>query len=167
VVSTGIIYAEFMAALKKARRLFASHRTLSGRDSDDIVSDIDYAMSLDKERYAMETFDTRHPSFGRVLANQQLIISMLRVVLAEENIMAIDLTAITAEVANNATVSGSVVQLVQNLAAQIAAIPPSTDPTTQAALEALTATLGSNDTAIAAVVTANTPAAVPPASGRR
>jgi hypothetical protein len=47
------------------------------------------------------------------------------------------------------------------LAAQIAAIPPSNDPTTQAALDQLTATLTANDSGIAAAVTANTPAAQP------
>ena len=73
--------------------------------------------------------------------------------------MAIDLTALTAQVANNTTVTSSVVTLVNNLAAQIAAIPTSTDPVTQAALDQLTATLTSNDTAIASAVTANTPAA--------
>lgn len=73
--------------------------------------------------------------------------------------MAIDLTALTAEVANNTAVDASIVQLVQNLAAQIAAIPPSTDPATQAALDALVTTLKSNDANIAAAVTKNTPAA--------
>ena len=71
--------------------------------------------------------------------------------------MAVDLTAITAEVANNSSVTGSVLTLVQNLVAQIAAIPPSTDPVTQAALDALTATLSGNDGSIAAAVEANTP----------
>ena len=79
--------------------------------------------------------------------------------------MAVDLTAITAEVANNSSVTGSVLTLVQNLVAQIAAIPPSTDPVTQAALDALTATLSGNDGSIAAAVEANTPAA--PASMKR
>lgn len=73
--------------------------------------------------------------------------------------MAIDLTALTAEVANNTAVDASIVQLVQNLAAQIAAIPPSTDPATQAALDALVTTLKANDSNIAAAVTKNTPAA--------
>ena len=73
--------------------------------------------------------------------------------------MAVNIDALTAEVANNSTVTGSVVTLLQKLAAEIAAIPPSTDPTTQAALDALTATLTSNDATIAAAVTANTPAA--------
>ena len=77
----------------------------------------------------------------------------------ETKIMAIDISALTAEVANNTAVDGSIVQLVQNLAAQIAAIPPSTDPQTQAALDALTATLKNNDASIAAAVVANTPAA--------
>ncbi len=83
--------------------------------------------------------------------------------------MAIDLTSITAEVARNSSVEASIVQLVNNLAAQIAAIPPSTDPVTQAALDALNATLTSNDDAIAAAVTANTPPAPPPppASARK
>lgn len=77
--------------------------------------------------------------------------------------MAIDLTALTAEVANNTTVDAAVLALVKNLAAQIAAIPPSTDPTTQAALDGLVTTLKGNDAAIAAAVTANTTAA--PATG--
>jgi small-conductance mechanosensitive channel len=71
--------------------------------------------------------------------------------------MPVTLDAITAEVTRNTNVTQSVVTLVQNLAAQIAAIPPSTDPTTQAALDALKDTLTSNDDAIAAAVTANTP----------
>ena len=70
--------------------------------------------------------------------------------------MAIDLTALTAEVTRNTDVEASIVQLVNNLAAQIAAIPPSTDPATQAALDALKTTLTSNDDAIGAAVTANT-----------
>lgn len=74
--------------------------------------------------------------------------------------MAIDYTALTAEVANNTTVTNSVIQLIANMAAAIAAIPPSTDPVTQAALDALTSTLATNDTKIAADVVANTVQAV-------
>jgi hypothetical protein len=85
--------------------------------------------------------------------------AMVSLLLNQEAKMAISLTAITAEVANNTSVTASVEQLVTNLAAQIAAIPPSTDPVTQAALDALTVTLSSNDTSIASAVTANTPAA--------
>ena len=56
--------------------------------------------------------------------------------------MAVDLTALTAEVANNTSVTNSVVQLV-----------------TQTALNALVTTLQSNDTSIASAVTAHTPVA--------
>ena len=103
-----------------------------------------------------------------VLRNQSTMLALLSEILQKENKMAIDLTAMTAEVANNTSVTASVEQLVTNLVAQIAAIPPSSDPVTQAALDALTATLSGNDTSIAAAVVANTPAAPPaPASGRR
>jgi predicted ArsR family transcriptional regulator len=74
--------------------------------------------------------------------------------------MAVDLTALTAEVANNTAVDSSIEQLVQNIAAQLAALAAGTgDAATQTALNALVATLQNNDTAIAAAVTANTPAA--------
>lgn len=89
-------------------------------------------------------------------ANQRLMIGLLRSMLRDEENMALDLTKLQAEITNNTTVTGSVVTLVQKLAAEIAAIPPSTDPTTQAALDALTATLTANDGTIAAAVTANT-----------
>lgn len=73
--------------------------------------------------------------------------------------MAIDLTTITAAVAKNTEVDASVEQLLANLTAMIKAIPPSTDPTTQAALEQLATTLATNNDNIAAAVVANTPAA--------
>ena len=79
----------------------------------------------------------------------------------KEATLAIDLTKITAEVTNNTTVTGSVLQLLSNLTAIIKAIPPSNDPVTQAALDQLTAQLTTNDTAAAAAVVANTPAASP------
>lgn len=103
------------------------------------------------------TLDTIH-------ANQLLMIGMLQQILTKENTMAISLTAITAEVANNTSVTSSVVTLLNNLTALIKAIPPSTDPTTQAALDQLTATLAANDTTIANAVTSNTPAAATPAA---
>jgi small-conductance mechanosensitive channel len=99
----------------------------------------------------------------QVLATQQQILRLLQQIITKENQMAVNLAAITAEVANNTSVSQSVVTLVQNLAAQIAAIPPSNDPVTQAALDQLTQTLTTNDGAIASAVTANTPAAPAPA----
>lgn len=85
-----------------------------------------------------------------------IIEGKLNELLAKEAKMAIDISKLTSEVAANTTVTASVVTLVNNLAAQIAAIPPSNDPTTQAALDALTATLAANDTNLAAAVTANT-----------
>lgn len=95
----------------------------------------------------------------QLLAGQKAILAALTKIIKQEASMALDLTSITAEVQRNTSVTQSVVQLVQNLAAQIAAIPPSTDPQTQAALDALRTTLTQNDDAIAAAVTANTPAA--------
>jgi chromosome segregation ATPase len=80
-------------------------------------------------------------------------------ILTKENAMAIDLAGITAEVERNTTETESVKQLVTNLAAIIAGIPPSTDPVTQAALDQLKTTLKTNDDAIADLVVANTPAA--------
>lgn len=114
--------------------------------------------------------DQRHDDLSTQIANgfrsitQQLarINAKLDQISNKEATMAIDLTKITAEVANNTAVDASIEQLVQNLAAQIAAIPVSTDPATQAALDQLAATLGSNDSAIAAAVVANTPAAPKP-----
>ncbi len=91
-----------------------------------------------------------------VLANQTRILGLLRQLITQESEMAIDLTAITAEVSKNTDVTNSVIQLVQNLATEIANIPPSNDPATQAALDQLSATLANNDTAIAGAVTANT-----------
>lgn len=71
-----------------------------------------------------------------------------------------DLTALQAEVANNTTVETSAVTLLQGLKAALDAA--GTDPV---ALKALSDTLGANDTALAAAVAANTPAApVPPAA---
>ena len=70
-------------------------------------------------------------------ANQKLIIQLLYQLLRKEDQMAIDLTKLTAEVANNTTVEASVEALVAQLVALVKAIPPSTDPVTQAALDQL------------------------------
>lgn len=95
-------------------------------------------------------------------ANQLNMIGMLNRLVTEESKMAFDLTTLTNEVANNSTVTGSVVSLLQQLSNEIANIPPSSDPTTQAALNALVATLSQNDQAIAHAVVVNTPAAPTP-----
>lgn len=71
----------------------------------------------------------------------------------EKSIMA-DLTAITAQVAQNTTVEESAVTLIKGLAAQIQAA--GTDP---AALQALVTQLNGSATDLAAAVAANTPAA--------
>ena len=92
-------------------------------------------------------------------ANQITMIGMLQQILSKEKTMAVNLANITAEVATNSDATASVVALLANLTAIIKAIPPSSDPATQAALDQLTQTLSANDTAIAAAVTANTPAA--------
>jgi len=99
------------------------------------------------------------------MASQQSIITKLNAVLAnqltilkQEAIMAVDISALTAEVTNNTTVTGSVETLITSLAAQITALASSsTDPATQTALNALVATLQQNDTGLAAAVVANTP----------
>jgi hypothetical protein len=70
--------------------------------------------------------------------------------------MAIDLSKLQDEVTKSSTVTQSVVALIQNLAAQIDAIPASSDPTTQAALDQLVDTLNANDTALATAVTSGT-----------
>jgi len=70
-----------------------------------------------------------------------------------EQIMS-DLTALTAEVANNTEVDQSAIALLNGLSAQIEALK--TDP---AALQGLADTLKSSSAALAAAVVANTPAA--------
>jgi len=67
-----------------------------------------------------------------------------------------DLTSLTTQVAQNTTVEGSAVVLIQGLAAQLAAA--GTDP---AKLADLQAQLNTSATALAAAVAANTPAGSP------
>ncbi len=93
---------------------------------------------------------------NRIDAKLDILATKLNTIIGQENKMAVDVSALTSEVTRNSSVTASVVQLVNNLAAQIAAIPPSSDPATQAALDALKTTLSSNDDAIAAAVVANT-----------
>jgi hypothetical protein len=98
---------------------------------------------------------------NQIQKSLNVLTSLVKQLLKQENAMAIDLTAITAEVANNTSVTGSVVTLLGNLTALIKAIPPSTDPVTQAALDQLSSTLTANDAKVAAAVVANTPAPPP------
>ena len=103
-------------------------------------------------------------SWNSLQAQLNRIEANLRTIIKQETQMAIDLTAMTAEVATNTSVTSSVVTLLGNLTALIKAIPVSTDPVTQAALDQLSATLAANDTTIAGAVVSNTPAA--PAAAR-
>jgi predicted ArsR family transcriptional regulator len=90
---------------------------------------------------------------------EQKLDRLLILLQQETEKMAVDLTALTAEVANNTAVDSSIEQLVQNIAAQLATLAAGTgDAATQTALNALVATLQNNDSAIAAAVVANTPA---------
>lgn len=95
-------------------------------------------------------------------ANQLVIIGMLRALTTQGNTMAIDLTALQAEVANNTTVEGKVAAALSQLVAIIQSMPVSTDPATQAAINAVVATLSSNDTAAAAAAAAAVAAVTPP-----
>jgi len=95
-----------------------------------------------------------------VHANQINMIGLLNRVLTKENEMAVDLTALQDEVANNSTVEGSVIALLKQLADMIAAIPASNDKATQDALDQLVASLRANDQSLADSVVANTPPSV-------
>jgi hypothetical protein len=105
---------------------------------------------------------TMHANQLVMISNQRAMIGMLQTLTNMETKMTISLDALSAAVANNSTIEGSVVTLLQQLASQIAAIPPSNDPATQASLDALVATLSQNDTTLASAVVANTPAVTPP-----
>jgi hypothetical protein len=69
--------------------------------------------------------------------------------------MAVDLTALTAQVAATAGAEASALTLIKGLQAQLAAIPASTDPQTQAALDALSKQLSDATAPLAAAVAAN------------
>jgi hypothetical protein len=88
----------------------------------------------------------------RIESKLDLIIHMLRRVLRKEDHMGKELDALTAQVTENTNVENSAVQLIQNIAAQLAAA--GTDP---AKLTALSATLKTSSDALAASITANTP----------
>ncbi len=72
--------------------------------------------------------------------------------------MALDLKKLTDDVAAETAVDQSAITLLNALSAELKTIPPSTDPTTQAAIDALSATLEQGTAGLAAAVAANTPA---------
>lgn len=90
-------------------------------------------------------------ALGRELG---LLHQQLNAVLAKEDLIMSALDDLTAQVAANKTVMASALVLINGIAARITAA--GTDPV---ALAALTASLKSDDDALAAAVTANTPAA--------
>ena len=77
------------------------------------------------------------------------------------NQMALDLTKLTSDVASLKTAEASAITLLQGLKAAVDAIPPSTDPATQKALDDLSTQIESGTADLAAAVVANTPAAPP------
>ncbi len=86
-----------------------------------------------------------------------LLFAVISILRRQEKVMGTTnpaLAALQAQVAQNTTVETSAVALIQGLAAQIAAA--GTDP---AGLAALTTSLNTSATALAAAITANTPAA--------
>lgn len=91
-----------------------------------------------------------------------IVLEILENIVRRLDKMAIDLTALTAEVASVNTVEQSAIVLINGIAAEIAAAIaalPSTDPATQAAIDALTAQLTAETAALSAAVVANTPVA--------
>ena len=105
------------------------------------------------------SWDTLARQLKKIDVRLTHIEAQLDALLKQENKMAVDLTALKAEVTRNKDVGDSVVALLKHLTDLIAAIPPSTDPVTQAALDDLTTTLKNEDDAIADAVLAGTPAA--------
>jgi hypothetical protein len=86
------------------------------------------------------------------------ILELLEKIYKREGIIMGDLDAITAQVAQNESVEQSAITLINSLASQIAGLI--NDPV---ALAALVTSMNASATALAAAITANTPAA-PPAS---
>lgn len=82
------------------------------------------------------------------------ILTALAALRAKEDLLMADLTAIQTAVTNETTVEQSAIALLTSLSAQIASLK--NDP---AALQALADSINTSSTALAAAVTANTPAA--------
>ncbi len=91
-----------------------------------------------------------------VLANQRVIISMLQRVLNQETKIMATIADVQASVANETTVVGGVVTLLNQLSDLLKAAIASNDPV---ALQAVVDSINANATTLAAAVTKNTPAA--------
>jgi hypothetical protein len=83
------------------------------------------------------------------------IISMLGEVIHKEVVMAGELDALTAQVTENTTLEGSAITLIQGIAQKLADAIAAGNP---AALTALQVQLKTSADALAAAITANTPA---------
>jgi hypothetical protein len=90
---------------------------------------------------------------------RQTVLEQLNRIERKVDRIMIDLTKITADVAAITSTEASAVALLQALKAAVDAIPTSNDPTTQAALDALSSQLETGTAGLAAAVVANTPAA--------
>ncbi len=86
--------------------------------------------------------------------------ALLNQLLGQGDEMQADLVTLTAQVAENTSVEGSAVTLIQGIAKQLADAIAANNP---AALDALQAQLNASATALAAAITANTPVAPTPA----
>jgi len=97
----------------------------------------------------------------RLLVSQQL--NVLAATFAGEQIMSAQLDALTAQVAQNTSVEGSAIQLLTNLGTQLTAVSAqlAAAGADTAALDGIRTTLATSQAALAAAITANTPAAPP------
>lgn len=90
-------------------------------------------------------------------ANQLVMLAKLDAILKREATMAVDVSKIQADVAAQTTVTQSAVALLQQLTDALKNIPPSTDPQTQAAIDALAQSIEANTASLADAITKNTP----------
>ena len=98
---------------------------------------------------------------ARIEAKIDALELMMKLHLRQENAMAIDLAQIQADVGKNGDVVQSAVILLSGLKSQIEDLKAkvSSDPQTQAAIAALSQSLGTQTTSLADAVAANTVAA--------
>jgi len=94
--------------------------------------------------------------FARLKRIEQKLDLLIRNIEAMSTTISANLQALETQIAQNTSVEGSAVTLIQGLAAQLQAALASGD---DAALPALTQQLNASATALAAAIAANTPAA--------
>ena len=99
-----------------------------------------------------------HKKLDAMMRADVQILTLLKASAEKEKHMTQQLDDLTVAVEENTTLDGSIIQLVDGLAAQIAALKD--DP---AKLTALATSLRAKSAAIAAAIAANTPAVEPPA----